>query len=94
MATFFLFGKYSVEALKEMSADRTKKVETLIEKFGGKVHSMYALFGEKDLVFILDFPSPQDAMKASVAMTKLTGISFSTSPAVTVDEFDKLMRDI
>ena len=94
MATYFLFGKYSFDALKKMSSDRTKKVETLIEKFGGKVHSMYALLGDKDLVFILDFPSLADAMKASVAMTKLTGISFSTSPAVTVDEFDKLMRDV
>lgn len=94
MATFFLFGKYSVKALKDLSSDRTKKAEALIEKFGGRVHSMYALFGEKDLVFIVDFPSPQDAMKASVALTKLTGISFSTSEALTVDEFDKLMRDV
>lgn len=94
MATFFLFGKYSPEAIKQMSPERTKKVETLIEKLGGRVHSMYALFGEKDLVFILDFSSPQDALKASVAITRLTGISFSTSAAVTVDEFDKLMHDI
>ncbi len=94
MATFFLFGKYSVEALKELSSDRTKKAEALIEKFGGKVHSMYALFGEKDLVFIIDFATPHDALKTSIALTKMTGISFSTSPAVTVAEFDKLMRDI
>ena len=80
--------------MKDLSADRTKKAEALIEKFGGKVHSMYALFGDKDLVFIVDFPSPADAMKTSVALTKLTGISFSTSAAVTVDEFDKLMRDV
>ena len=80
--------------MKDLSADRTKKAEALIEKFGGKVHSMYALFGDKDLVFIVDFPSPADAMKTSVALTKLTGISFPTSAAVTVDEFDKLMRDV
>ena len=94
MATFFMFGKYTRKALKELSSDRTKKAEALIEKFGGKVHSMYALFGEKDLVFIVDLPSLQDAMKVSIALTKLTGILFSTSPAITVDEFDKLMRDV
>jgi hypothetical protein len=33
-------------------------------------------------------------MKASVAITKLTGISFSTMPAVTVQDFDRLMSGI
>jgi hypothetical protein len=30
-------------------------------------------------------------MQASVALGKLTGVSFCTSPAVSVEEFDKLM---
>jgi hypothetical protein len=33
-------------------------------------------------------------MKASVAISKTTGISFTTSPAVPVEEFDKLMSDV
>jgi uncharacterized protein with GYD domain len=49
MATFCMFGRYSSEALKGMSAKRTKESESLIKKFGGKVESMYALLGEKDL---------------------------------------------
>lgn len=94
MATFFMFGNYTMEGLKGMSAKRTEKITSLIKKFGGKVSSMYALLGEKDLVFITDFSGYEQAMKASVALTKMTGISFSTSPAVTVDEFDKLTADI
>ena len=35
MATFFMFGKYSSEDVKEMSAERTDKVVGLIKKFGG-----------------------------------------------------------
>jgi hypothetical protein len=31
------------------------------------------------------------AMSASTALAKLTGIAFTTSPAVTIEEFDKLV---
>ncbi len=37
MATFFMFGKYSSEALKDMSAERTDKAVSLIKKFGGEL---------------------------------------------------------
>ena len=56
MVTFFMFGKYSSEALKEMSTERTDKAASIITKFGGEVKSMYALLGEHDLVLIVDFP--------------------------------------
>ena len=91
MATFFMFGRYTPEALKGISAKRTKDAENLVKKFGGKVESVYALLGEKDLVFICSFPGMAQAMKASVALSKRTAISFTTSPAVTVREFDRLM---
>jgi uncharacterized protein with GYD domain len=94
MATFFMFGRYSSEAVKGMSAKRTKEAEGLIKKYGGKVEAMYALLGEKDLVFILTFPGIEQAMKASVALGKTTGISFTTSPAVTIEEFDKLVTEV
>ena len=94
MGTFFMFGKYSSEALKEISVERTDKANNLIKKFGGEVTSMYALLGEKDLVFIVNFPGLEQAMKASVALTKLTDISFTTLPAVTVEEFDKMIAEV
>ena len=94
MATFLMFGKYSPDAAKEISAQRTEKGSRLIEKFNGKLISAYALLGEQDLVLIADFPGIEQAMKASVALGKLTGISFSTSPAITVEDFDKMMGEI
>ena len=94
MATFFMFGKYSSEALKEMSAERTDKAVSLIKKFGGEVDSMYALLGERDLVLIADFPELEQAIKASVALTKMTGVSFTSSPAVPVEDFDKMIAGI
>jgi uncharacterized protein with GYD domain len=91
MATYLMFGKYTAEALKGISAGRTAKAAELINKLGGKVLSQYALLGEKDLVLIVDFPTTDGAMKASIEISKLTGIGFSTSPAVPVDAFDQMV---
>ena len=94
MATFFMFGKYSAEAIKAISADRTKKVIDVVKKLGGEVQSMHALLGEKDLVFVMSFPGMEQAIQASVALSKMTGIAFTTAPAVTVEDFDKLMTKV
>ena len=94
MSTYLMLGKYSSEAMKKITAERTKKAVNLIEKVGGKVESMYALLGENDLAFIVSFPGTQEAMKASIALTKLTDISFSTYPAIIIEEFDKIVSEI
>jgi uncharacterized protein with GYD domain len=94
MATFFMIGKYSPESFKEMSPERTSRALDLLKELGGKIQATYALLGEQDLVFIVDLPGVHQAMKASVILTRLTGIAFSTTPAVTVEEFDKLMTEI
>jgi uncharacterized protein with GYD domain len=93
MPIFMMFGKYSSEALKGISSERTGKAVALIKKNGGKVISMYAVLGEHDLVFTLDFPDAEKALATSVALNKLTGISFTTSPVVEVEKFDKLMTE-
>ena len=90
MAKFVMLGKYSSESIKGISPDRTKKGIEAIEKAGGKVNSIFALLGDYDLLLVVDFPGINEAIKASVALTKLTGIGFNTSPAVSVDEFDKI----
>lgn len=91
MAKFLMLGKYSSEAIKGIAADRTKKVVDIIEKSGGKVNSMLALLGNYDLAFVVDFPGVSEAMKASVGISNLTGIGFVTSPAISVEDFDKIL---
>ena len=92
MTTYIMFGKFSIGAVKEISAERTKKSAAIVESYGGKAKALYALLGETDVLAIVDFPGLEEAMKASVELTKLLGISFTTSPAVTVEEFDKLFK--
>jgi uncharacterized protein with GYD domain len=92
MATYLMFGKYSADSIKGISAERTGKANAVLQKYGGEMKAGYALLGEHDLVLIVDLPDTEQAVKASVALSKLTGIGFSTSPAVSVADFDKLME--
>ena len=94
MAAFFMFGKYSPESTKKIGVERTKKAVDIVEKYSGRVQEMYALLGEHDLVLIVNFPQIEDAVKASIALNRLTGISFSTSPAISVEEFDKMAAEV
>ena len=94
MPIFMMFGKYSADALKKVSSERTRKAVEIIKKNGGKVISMYAVLGEHDLVFTLDFPDTEKVFLASTTLNMLTGISFVTSPVVDVEQFDKLVSEI
>ena len=94
MATFLMFGKYTTESLKGVSAPRTQQAIDLVKQFDGEVKAIYATLGQTDLVCIADFPDVGQVIKASVALTKLTGIAFSTQPAVSVQEFDKLVSEV
>ena len=94
MATFLMFGKYSSEAVKKISPDRTEKTVKLAKKYKGDIKSMFAMLGEFDLLFVTDFPGVDKAMQFSVSLAKLTGIAFTTCPAVTVADFDKLMTGV
>ena len=91
MTTYFLIGKYTPEALRKASAQRTQKAYQIIQRLGGKVKSVHALLGADDLLIQVELPGTQAAMKASLSLTRLTGIGFSTSEAVSVNEFDKLV---
>ena len=94
MPTFFMFGKYSAESLPKISSDRTQKASSVIQDQGGEIKSIHALLGSPDLVLQVELPGVQQAMQASVSLTKLTGIAFSTCPAVEVSEFDELIAKL
>ncbi len=45
-----------------------------LRRLGGKIDAMYAVLGNYDLCFVMDFPGNAEAMKASVDISKATGI--------------------
>lgn len=90
MATFLMYGRYSADAIKKISAEHTTEAVKLVQSYGGKIEAMYATLGEHDLVLVVSLPSVEDAMKTSIALAKMTGIAFTTAPAVFVEQFDQL----
>ena len=93
MTTFVMLGRMSVESIKEISPKRTVDALALIKKHGGNLKSGYVMLGKYDLILIVDLPSHEQAMKTSVGLSRMLGVSFTTSPAITFDEFDTLMKD-
>jgi uncharacterized protein with GYD domain len=91
VATFFMFGRYSREAIDEISPERTRQVHQVIEGLQGTVKAIYALLGEYDVVILADFPRMAEAMKASIEIKRATGISFFTTAAMPIEEFDDLV---
>ena len=94
MATFFMFGKYSSEAVSKISAERTEKVREAIQSVGGRVKDIYVLLGEYDVVIIAELPRMAEAMQASILLKRMTDISFFTAAAMPVEEFDQLAEKL
>lgn len=90
MTTFFLFGNYTAESIKKIDKKRTKKVEKIIEGYGGSLKWVYALIGDDDLLFMAELPGIPEAVQASLAINAETGISVRSAPAIPVALFDDL----
>lgn len=91
MTTFIMTGRYSAEAIKQISGARTTKATKIIRQCRGKLVAAYATMGKTDLLAIVKFPGVSEAIKASIALNKALGITFSTVPAIAIEDFDKLV---
>ena len=91
MTTFIMRGKYSIDAVRLISGERTMKGNQIIQQCGGTMVGAYATLGDADILVIAKFPGVDEAMKASIVLNKALGISFATVPAIPVDDFDKLV---
>lgn len=89
MQKFLMLGRYSLQGLKGASAARSKKAVALVKKNKGRINAIYALVGNYDLAILGEFPNVSAFMKAAIGLSKLTGVSFASFPAVSLEEFDK-----
>lgn len=91
MSTYLMFGKYSLEGAKGISAKRTEQSMALLKKYNAQLKGGYAMLGDTDLLLIVEAADTGKAMQLSAGLGKLLGATFSTAPAVSIEEFDKLM---
>ena len=92
MATFLMLGRYSAEGRRSITAARTNQARSAIRELGGDILSIHALLGEHDLVMMVELPDLDKALLGSLALARLTGITFSTYPAYSAEHFDQLMN--
>lgn len=91
MALFVMSGKYTAEAIRAVSKKRTELAKGILKECGGKLVAGYATLGASDVLLVADLPGIDEAVKASIEMTRALGIAFSTAPAVSVEEFDNIV---
>jgi uncharacterized protein with GYD domain len=94
MATFFMFGRYSKNALEQVSVERTRQAHQVVGDLGGQIKGIYALLGEYDLALIVELPRMAEAMQASITLKRLTDISFFTTAALPIEEFDQMVGEM
>jgi uncharacterized protein with GYD domain len=90
MAYFLLQGAYTSEAWKtfvQNPQNRTEAIRPAVEKLGGKIESFYFMFGEYDVMVILQMPDNVSAAAFTLAVA--AGGAFKaqkTTPLMTAEE--------
>ena len=88
------FTREGIMTMKNQGVARSDKVKKNIEELGGRLIAAYYCLGEYDVVAVLEFPDNKTAMKAAVKNASIGHISITTMPAVTRDEWAKLLRQV
>ena len=91
MSVYIMMGKYSSEAYDGISNSRTEKALEIAKNLNGEIKSIHVLLGEYDVIIVAEFPGLKEAISASIAIQKLTGITFTTSEAMSAEEFDNFI---
>jgi len=87
------FTDTSAKALVGKPHDRTGAATTLVEGFGGKLHSYFIAFGEYDGVAICEFPDNTAAGACSLSSAATGAFSrFETTTLLTAKEAEAAMK--
>jgi len=78
-----------IHVQETMSADRNLKLN--LTKGKPIFKEMYAILGDYDLILTVDAPNVDAIVIISVDLHMMTGIHFSSFPALPVDYFDSLI---
>ncbi|MGH3979311.1 MAG: GYD domain-containing protein [Pseudonocardiaceae bacterium] len=71
MAKYAVFFSYTPEAWSKMISnpgDRAAAVRSVLESLGGRLETMYFMFGERDGFVIADLPDAESAAAVSITV--------------------------
>ena len=96
MPKFLYQVSYTSDAWKDQLDNTDNRLDSftkMVEGGGGKVEAIYYAFGPNDVVFIVDWPSNQEAATLAIAIAAGGAVkSMSTTPLMTSDEGTKAIR--
>lgn len=87
------FTQHGLMSMKDKGIERAETVQRNAKAHGGKLIQAFYCLGEYDVVAIWEFPDNRAAMKAAVLNASMGHIEITTMPAVTRDEWKKLLQD-
>ncbi len=95
MATFIMLSKLTDEGRKTLKErpQRLAQVNKEIETMGGRVTAQYAVLGSYDFVNVVEAASNEVIARISVELGARGTIEVTTLPAMSVEEFTKMLLD-
>jgi uncharacterized protein with GYD domain len=71
----------------DTEANVIDRITPALKACGGKLESMYYTFGDRDLIGIADFKTPEDAAAFSLAIAAGGAVTmYRTTPLLTIDQ--------
>jgi uncharacterized protein with GYD domain len=96
MSKYLIEASYTADGvkgvLKEGGSGRRAAVEQLITGAGGTVESCYFVFGEDDLIAVVDLPDNATMAAVSLAVSAAGGATISVRVLLTPEEIDSAAK--
>ena len=93
MASYIMLSTLTDEGRKTLKSrpERLQEVNKELEEMGARVVYQFAVLGGYDFVNVIDAPSNEVMARISMELGSRGTIKITTLPAVSIDEFVKLM---
>ncbi|MGD0832998.1 MAG: GYD domain-containing protein [Candidatus Dormibacteria bacterium] len=92
MSKYLIEASYTAEGvkgvLKEGGSARRAAVEQLVKAAGGTVESYYFVFGEDDVIVVVDLPDNATMAAVSMAISATGSVTTAVRVLVTPEEID------
>jgi uncharacterized protein with GYD domain len=96
VAKYLIEASYTVDGvqgvLKEGGSGRRAAIEQLITAAGGTVECFYFVFGEDDVIVVVDLPDNATMAAVSLAVSAAGGATSSVRVLLTPEEIDAAAR--
>ena len=94
MGVYILLSTLTDEGRKTLKErpERLQEVNREIEAMGARVVQQYAVLGGYDFINILEAPDNETVARISVELGSRGTVSLTTLPALTVEDFTRMLK--